>query len=273
MRITLSTGTFYHRSIAYCLRVARAAGCDGVELVFGLGYTLRGLAPIERAVARSGVPVLSVHPPLYPLPGWPQTMEERVRRVIGAAQRLSAPICVFHPGMYASPASPRAQQYTAVMAQGQRDAGTAVQLTIENNQVTGRHHRWVLDDLDTLARFAQDGGYGITLDTCHIGANGQDLLATYELVRPLLRNIHLSDMRWQHGQPKTHLLPGEGTLPLNTLLTRLADDGYNGLITLELSPLEVGLWGRERAVRRVARAVAFVRNAMGAATRPARSPC
>jgi sugar phosphate isomerase/epimerase len=263
MRISLSTATFYHRSFTYGLRVARAAGCDGVELVLGLGYTLSGLEPLRRVATRSAMPVLSVHPPLRPLPGWPRTMSERMCRVVEAARQVGAAVCVVHPGLYASPNSPRAQHFAAALAHGQECAAGAVQIAIENNQVTGRQHRWVLDDLPNLERFAEDGGFGITLDTCHLGANRQSLLAAYELVRPRLRNIHLSDMRWQDGRPQTHLLPGEGILPLEELLARLASDNYDGLVTLELHPLEVGLFDRQRAERRVAQAVAYVRNAIG----------
>ncbi len=268
MRMSLSTGTFYHRSFIYSLRAARAAGCDGVELVLGPGYLLRGAGSLERAVARTGVPVLSVHPPLRPLPGWPHETDARVCRLVEVTQRLGAPICVVHAGMYSSETSPRARRFEAALALGQQSARGAVRITIENSQVTGRRQRWVLDDLPTLVRFAQDGGYGITLDTCHSGANGEDLLATYELMRPVLRNIHLSDMRWHDGEPKTHLVPGEGTLPLRALLARLADDGYDGMVTLELHPMAVGLFGRAHAVGRLTQAVAYVREAMSRTLRP-----
>jgi sugar phosphate isomerase/epimerase len=39
MRISFSTGTFYHRPLAYSLRLARALGYDGVEYVVGPDYS------------------------------------------------------------------------------------------------------------------------------------------------------------------------------------------------------------------------------------------
>jgi sugar phosphate isomerase/epimerase len=266
MRISLSTGTFYHRSVTYSLRVAHDAGCDGIELVLGLGYTLRGLEVIEQAVARQSLPVLSVHPPLRRLPGWPRAARERVGRVMEASRRLGAAVCVLHPGLYLDANGQRARLYAAALADAQRDAGASPRITIENNQTTGHRRAWVLDDLRALVRFAQDGGYGLTLDTCHLGANKDDLLATYDLVRPMLRNVHLSDMRWRGDRPQTHLVPGEGTLPLRAFLAHLAEDGYDGLLTLELHPRTVGLVGRAHAVRRVAQAVDFVRAAIGASS-------
>ena len=266
MRISLSTATFYHRSVTYSLRVARAAGCDGIELVLGLGYTLRGLDAIERAVASQAVPVLSVHPPLRRLPGWPRAVSERLCRLSEVSRHLGAAVCVLHPGLYMDAHGPRARHYAATLAQAQRDAGPVPRFALENNQTTGHRRAWVLDDLPALVRFAREGGYGLTLDTCHLGANKEDLLAAYELARPLLCNIHLSDMRWRGDTPQTHLVPGEGTLPLAALLGRLAEDDYGGLVTLELHPREAGLFGHVHAERRVAAAVAYVRTAIGASS-------
>src|SRR5215469_9736957 len=118
MHISLSTGTFYHRSVSYSLELARAAGFDGVELALGLEYLLgasKHLTQIERAVASTGVPVLSVHPPLRLLPGWPRKPIERIARLVEVAERLGADVCVVHAGMYASEASPRAQQFAAAL--------------------------------------------------------------------------------------------------------------------------------------------------------------
>jgi sugar phosphate isomerase/epimerase len=59
-------------------------------------------------------------------------------------------------------------------------------------------------------------------------------------------------------------MPGEGDLPLRQLLAKMAADGYDGLITMELHPREVGLIGRRRQVRRLRQALEFVREAIGA---------
>jgi sugar phosphate isomerase/epimerase len=271
MRISLSTGTFYHRALGFSLALARDTGCDGVELVLGLGSTLgwpAHLERFERAVAQAGVPVLSVHPPLRPLPGWPRGMGERVGRVVATAQRLGAPVVVLHPALYSRAESPRAARYAAAIGAGQRLAGNAVTIAIENNQTVEHARRWVLDPLPALVEFAREHACGITLDTCHVGANGEDLLASYELVRPLLRNIHLSDMRWEAGRARTHLLPGEGILPLDRFLNRLASDGYDGLVTLELHPHAVGLIGRAGAQARLLQALRYVRAAIAPTTQP-----
>ncbi len=139
----------------------------------------------------------------------------------------------------------------------------AVQLGLESNQYNLRTRRYLFDDLAALTRFAQERDCSVTFDTCHAGANGEDILACYEIVRPVLRNIHLSDVRWRSGLPYTHIMPGEGDLPLDAFLAALARDGYDGLVTLEMRPQEVGWFGRARHVQRMRQALEYVRAAAG----------
>lgn len=265
MQFSFSTGTFYHRRLSYSLDLARVVGFSGVELALGLGYTLRGLDGIARTVQAYDVPILSLHPPLRQLPGWPRSMREQIPRAAEVARRLGVPLCVAHTRTFSAFTSPRGLAYQEALRRGQVAAGDQVSIAIETSQYFRRRHRFPLDDLATLVRFAEDHGCGITLDTCHAGANMQDVLACYELVRPRLRNVHLSDVTWHGGQPRTHVMVGEGTLPLRALLATLARDGYSGLVTLELNPLEVGLLSRRQAELRLRQALDFLREATGRA--------
>ena len=261
MRISFSTGTFYHRGLAYSLDLARAAGFDGVELVVGARYILNGLAPYQRALANSPIPVLSVHPPFYPLPGWPRRFNQVIPQLAGITRALGGQLVVVHTPFLAQAESPRAQRYTAGLRQGLAAGGDHIEIALETSQYNERKRRYLLDDLRALVDFAGERGCSVTFDTCHAGANGEDVLSCYEIVRPVLRNVHLSDVVWRDGKPKTHRLPGEGSLPLAELLGLLARDGYDGLVTMEIHPGETGLWSREYAVRRLRQALAFVRSA------------
>lgn len=269
MRVSLSTGTFYHRSLAYSLSLAAETGYDGVELVLGPRLLLQGVEPYRRAIQEAGVPALSVHPPFYPLPGWPRSFAQAIPRLAAATQAVGATLAVVHTPFVTSADTPRAQRYTHGLDLGVK-AGNGVSLGLESSQYNKRSRRYYLDDLETLARFASERGCLVTFDTCHAGANGQDILACYEIVRPVLGNVHLSDVTWRDGSPRTHRLPGEGSLPLRAFLSTLASDGYDGLVTLEIHPAEVGLIGRRHAARRLRKAAKFVREAI--ASPASRSP-
>ncbi len=264
MRISFSTGTFYHRGVGYSLRLARELGYDGVELALGWDYMLGGVPAVERALRREGGNILSVHPPFLALPGWPRDVPTRLERLVTTARDLGASILVLHTPYLWGEDSPRAINYTRLIEWSRSLVGDDVRICLENGEHRNRRQRFLLDDLGMLVRFAEERGCGITYDTCHVGANGDDVLRGYEIVRPLLTNVHLSDLIWGEGGIETHAAPGKGTLPLRELLATLARDGYDGLITLEIHPREVGLLNGARHRRVLADALAFVRDAFGA---------
>lgn len=262
MRISFSTGTFYHRGLNYSLRLAQAAGFDGVELVVGGRYILNGTLPYQRALTTHDVPVLSVHPPFYPLPGWPRAFTQSIPRLASITQALGGTLCVVHTPFLASSDTPRALRYTEGLRQALAATEARIDIALESSQYNERAHRYLLDDLRALVDFAQERNCAVTFDTCHAGANGEDLLACFEIVRPVLRNVHLSDVVWRGGKPITHRLPGEGTLPLAPLLGLLARDGYDGLVTLEIHPREASFLSAGAALRRLKQALDFVRGAI-----------
>jgi sugar phosphate isomerase/epimerase len=270
MRFSFSTGTLYPLPLDTSLRLARDLGYDGVELAIGPEALYLGEARLRRAIERVGVPALSVHPPFATLPGWPRWPSRRLPRVVELARSLGAELAVTHTLHFYDPNSPRNAHFSQAIRLGQAAGEGRVTLTIENSQYTHRVARGRLAYLDhtrRLINYAHTRGCGLTFDTCHSGASHEDILLTGEQMLPLLRNVHLNDMLWRNGRPHTHLAPGDGELPLRELLQRLAASGYDGLVTVELHPREIGWWGlgcHRRAERLLGRALAFIRDAVRA---------
>ncbi len=274
MRYSFSTGTLYPLPLATSLRLARDLGYDGVELALGPEALYLGEAPLLRAIERIGVPVLSVHPPFTSLPGWPRWPSQRLPRVVRMARALGAELAVTHTLNFYDPDSPRNAHLSQAIRLGHVAGEGRVALTIENSQYTSRlarGHMAYLDHTQRLINYARTRDCGLTYDTCHAGASHEDVLLTGELMRPLLRNVHLNDMTWRDHRPRTHLTPGDGELPLRELLQRLVASGYTGLVTVELHPREIGWWGiggYRRAERLLGRALAFMRRAVSEAAHP-----
>lgn len=262
MRLSFSTGTFYHRSLEYNLRLARDLGFDGVELAIGPEALYAGVTPLRRAIERVGLPVLSVHPPFVALPGWPRWSTGRIPRTMALARELGAEVGVTHTAQFFDPDSPRNARFSQAIRMGREVGGEQVTLTLENSQYNRHKRMTYLDHMRRLVNYAQTRGCGITFDTCHAGASHEDILLDYELTRPLLRNVHLNDLTWRKGEPRTHLAPGDGALPLRELMERLARDGYDGLVTVELHPREVGLLGRVGAERALGRSLDLMRSSI-----------
>jgi sugar phosphate isomerase/epimerase len=79
---------------------------------------------------------------------------------------------------------------------------------------------------EEMTRFAH-----VTLDTTHVGTWGWDLLAVYETLRDRIAHVHLSNF-----DGREHRAPMDGRLPLDDLLRRLTEDGYQGAISVESGP-------------------------------------
>jgi len=89
---------------------------------------------------------------------------------------------------------------------------------------------------------------GLVIDTCHFFAGGSEL-SSIEAVDPeKLLIFHINDVedRPEETIEDAHrLLPGEGIIPLDDILSRLKGIGFNGLCSIELFRPEY--WERDPA--------------------------
>jgi sugar phosphate isomerase/epimerase len=267
--IIFSSGALYLHPLRAAFELARDAGCDGVELDVSPEVLLRRPEAIARLAIETGMPVRGLHPPLFTLPGW-RHERDVLRRLVDLALALGVPTIVIHPPKATRLDSAQVAAFAGGLAETQRRLeGTGTQITLENpGFFRPREHLYPLWRLPALRRLAEQCGVMMTLDTTHAGSSPYPLLESYAMVRDRLAHIHLSDHRtpprwlnrpWLFSYVKHHQLPGEGDLPLERLLQAAARDGFCGDIALELSPLSLEIWHRERARAHLASAVVRTR--------------
>jgi sugar phosphate isomerase/epimerase len=265
MKVSFSTGSLYHLPLAISFAIARELGFDGVELVAGPEFMRYGPGYVKQLAEDYGVPLLSFHPPLFNLPAWRYPAGDHVAKIVRSAYALGCPVATVHTLKWAPLTAPRARRYLLALDAAPAATHGAVTVLVETSQYNtrpqpprrpGRHE---MDDVSRLVAFAERHHLGITLDTAHAGASGEDLLATYEVVRPRLRNIHFSDVLPGRRKMRTHLRPGQGMLPTPAFLRALARDGYTGLLTLEVAPQHLHAWSPRAARRYLAAALELTR--------------
>lgn len=252
--LLLSTASLYFDSLPRCFREVRAAGLDGVELSIGPASAWVGPARVHALAQAAGLQVASVHPPTVPLPGWGRS-GEGIYRVAALARALPAcRIVVLH-----TPADPRLERFRRLLAALQAalaDTGIAIGLENRNRKEGEPLARY--DDPAALLDLARRERCGIVLDTAHASTLPWPLLEISQAVRERLVNVHLSDVAaggwWERfSYPRSilahHRRPGEGGLPLAALLADLGQSGYDGLVTLELSPVALRFWNRPATQR------------------------
>jgi len=252
LKFSLSTGTLYVYPLRTVFRWARLAGFDGVELVVNPEAIVRGGQNVRRIADKEEVEIFSVHPTLAPLPGW-RERREGLEPTIRLAREAGAGLMVMHTPRFENLDEGEGLLFRQRIEDWQtRLAGDGLRLAMENKAIrVEAQRRYALSPLDRLRAFADRYDLGLVLDTTHAGTAGDDLLQARQIFGERLINVHLSDVGgWESlaFAPRArswlteHMNPGDGDLPLADLLANLADTGYAGPVTLEVTPLAVRAW-------------------------------
>ncbi len=280
--VALSTGSLHCYGLARVFELAAATGFDAVEIMVDGQWDTRHPAYLRRLSRESGLPIVAVHNPFLPyIPGWPTDPVDRLRLSAALAREVGAPLVVAHlplrvRGAWVEPIGfkashlllliplPGQSSYRRFLLNGLAcfEAEEGIVVAVENmpiRRLLGLNlDIHALNRIEFLATLPH-----VTLDTTHLGTRGLDPLAVYEQLKDRVVHIHLSDFKKQE-----HLLPGEGHLPLGQLLERLAHDGYNGAVTVELGPEALQAEDEDRVRERLGQALAFCREHNGTSIAP-----
>lgn len=83
--------------------------------------------------------------------------------------------------------------------------------------------------------------------------SGVDLLKSFTLLGNSIAHVYLSD---KSGN-KEELLPGKGDMPLESLLIKLRENGYQGIFSLKVLPKELSAGDDTQVQKRLAEAKAY----------------
>ncbi len=285
MKLSLSTASLYVYPLKVVFAMAKRAGFDGIELAINPEVDLRGAEYARRLSEEYGLPIYSVHPPMFPYPGWryvDRNVTVHLPRALQVAQEVQASILVVHLPAAHSEREENGREFLRNMARArERMNGHGPRLAVENRaKFVTRDGSLILAQPDDLRAYADDFDLPMTLDTAHLGTWDLGLRETLPYFAGRLANVHLSDLRdvsprvestpMLHSYVKQHQLPGMGKLPLAEFLRVLARQGFPGPITYELSPLSLKFWNPQAVEKNLRECVSFVRRATENARPPAR---
>lgn len=275
MKTSLSTASLYFYPLRHIFSLAKEVGFEGLELVLNPEVLARGSGYLRELSRKYRLPVFSLHPPMIRLPRWTHD-HELLPTLSRMGRELDCQFIIIHAPKALNLSEGLGRQYSeAVEACVERLSGSAPKLSLENQAVfRATDRQYILSTPTNLRHFADRYDVGLTLDTAHAASFPYDPLEAYEVFRGRLDNIHLSDFRsglsiphWfnMHSYFKHHQIPGEGDLPLWELVRRLQADSYQGLVTLEISPVALRAWWPPRARDNLNRCLQFVDSALRSA--------
>jgi sugar phosphate isomerase/epimerase len=271
--IALSTGSLYSYGTARVFELAAQAGFDGIEVLVDHRWDCRHPSYLRRLSADFGLPILVVHSPFAPrVPDWPSDQLGRLKRTIELAKDVDATTVVTHlpfrvyaieelwhgyrPRRLFLPVPlPRREPYYWLLRDGLAtfEAEAGVTIAVENmpwHRLLGLEiNAYWFNSIAELDRFPH-----LTLDTTHFGTWEFDPLAAYERLKKRVAHVHLSNY-----DGREHRSPPDGVLPLSELLGRLAQDCYQGVVTVESCPEALDSGDEARCLVALRRALAFCR--------------
>ncbi|HLI50775.1 MAG TPA: sugar phosphate isomerase/epimerase [Thermomicrobiaceae bacterium] len=272
MIIAFSTGSLTGVPLPTIFKLGRRAGADGVELMLTSRIASRSPSHIRELEQRYDLPVRSVHTIMRLQDASPEQLASDILQSAHFARSLlQCTVLVVHPPPVQSLHSAAANTWLAAIESAlDLTEDLSLQVTVENvGRLSNDDPATFFDHPDRLLRLAQEWRLGITYDTSHAASREWEIVDTGARFLPHLSNIHLSDYNRRSYRPglanaflRDHQIPGEGVLPLDDLLNRMATGGYDGLVTLELSPFALHLPWLPSAANRLRHSIGTCRAAV-----------
>ncbi len=255
--MALSTASTYPESTASAFEIASRLGYDGVEVMVWTDPVSQDIDALQRLSDYHQIPILAVHSPCLIITQrvWGTDPWGKLQKAKRAAETLGASTVVVHPPFRWQ--RDYAREFISGIATMAGE--TDVRFAVENMFPLRARGRTVVPYAPDYTPVDQDFSH-VTLDLSHTAVSQSDALAMATTLGDRLAHVHMAD---GSGAAKDeHLVPGRGTQPCAELLERLAENGYGGLVVVEVNTRKA----ESRADREadLAEALAFTRLNMAA---------
>ena len=237
MKLNLSAGSLYTFPLYKAFEIARDVGFDGVEVIINHDFEYNAG---KELLAEAGqiLPIASLHAPFFDINGWGNKIQQ-LEKTVKLALNFDIPLVNFHPPVWLT-LERKFWRWLNRINDFQKEIGREqIQITIENMPANGPWgcNPHFLNNTGAMIDFMQKRNLFLTFDTAHMGTCKTNFLTDFHFFYDSgrIRNIHFSD----YANGREHLLPGHGKLPLTRFLNHLHETGYDGTVTLELTPREL----------------------------------
>jgi len=251
-KVALSTASCYPESCTTAFQIAADLGFDGVEVMVWTDPVSQDPDALKGLSDRFGVPVLAIHTPCLLLTQrvWSTDPWTKLAKSQQAAELVGASTVVVHPPFLWQ------REYARGFAEGleRLQEESEVVFAVENMfpwRARGREIAAYLPHWDPLELDYP----AVTLDLSHTAVSGTDAVETVSALGDRLAHVHLADGLGSNKDE--HLIPGRGSQPCAEVLERLAADGFDGTVVLEVNTRRAA--NRDEREADLAEGLAFAR--------------
>ncbi len=230
LTVSLSTSSVYPGSTADAFETAKRLGFDGVEVMVGTDEMSADIAAVKQLSERHEIPVTAIHAPclLITQRVWGTDSWNKLHISAEMAHTVGADVVIVHPPF-------RWQREYArdfVNKINDLEKETAMVFAVENMYPwrTGRRKfEAYLPGWDPRVFDYEH----VTLDVSHASTSHTDSLQMAKDLGERLAHVHLTD--GAGSALDEHLVPGRGNQPAAELLGYLAETGFGGHVTVEIT--------------------------------------
>ncbi len=210
-------------------------GIDGIELLLPTFVRSDHIDEIKKLTANNHIQVFSVHQALR---FFTQTNLTEIIQLFDMAKKLSAKVIVLHMNS----AGKQVFNPGYINAIHSLQKKYRIQVGFENREKylgsIMNSYGW---DGSKFSELMKKEDFHITLDVCHLGQAGGDIIEFFKENKDRIVNIHLSDYRSSilnsslRPMRYKHLPLGKGTLPIREFIRLLRKENYKGILTMEIT--------------------------------------
>lgn len=245
--ISLHTSSLKKYGLNRIFEFVKAAGYDGIEIeVDKNNFDTQNAEYIKELSKKYNIPVVALHTPV-------DGSEKSVEHVVEMAVYLKCPVVVITPPKITDFKFTRWLKKNVPKLRKKKHIDIALANT-GGKTFLGFLPARALNDVTDLKNFGM-----VCLDTTSTSSKKKDLIRFYEHLKKLIVHVHLSNVR----RRKEYSLPNEGILPLESFLTKLKDNKYEGAISVRVKPTELFAGEDEKVVKTLKKVKSFIEEYYG----------
>lgn len=240
--LVLSSASLERYGLHRIFRFARQAGYDGVDIEISKSFDTIDASYLNELITESGIPIVAIVTPKK------AGGEEKILKYIALAKSVKASVVAINPPNLFDFGYTQwlKNELPGIRKREKIHIGL---LNATGGRMFGFLPEHAMNSLNDLKKFKE-----VCVDTSNVYSIKEDLIRMYEKLKNEIIHFFLSNVR----MGKDHALPTEGSLPLESLLTKLKKDSFKGAISIRVNGKELGEGDEEKVLKNLEKIKDFI---------------
>ncbi len=233
--LAITTDSFAGYGLDRTFELAAKAGLEGIEIVIRHGeFDTQNADYLNELSKRHHLPIIALSTQV-------EMSGEKASRVIDLAEKIGTSlITLTPPDIFDFNYKKWLKEEAPTLRKKRKIKIALVNPPIKT--MLGILPKYAFNDVYDLKQLDD-----IAFDTSNVIGRTEPLLDIYSVLKSKIRHVHLSNAK--HEQ--THTLLVNGIIPLESFLTHLARDKFEGALTLKLDPKALDVGDDEKVIKNI----------------------